>query len=130
MNETIDKLQAIKDMGLKVSLDDFGTGYSSLSYLQMLPLNTLKIDKSFINNITSDDGIQANITSSIINMVKNMGLETIAEGVEYPEQLDLLHKFNCNIVQGFLRGKPMNSERCEEYLSGNEKALITIFNER
>ena len=126
MNETIDKLQAIKDMGIKVSLDDFGTGYSSLSYLQMLPLNTLKIDKSFINNITSSDGIQANITSSIINMVKNMGLETIAEGVEQPEQLALLQKFNCNIVQGYLRGKPMPLNLCEEYLSGNEKALLTI----
>lgn len=126
MNETIDKLQAIKDMGLKVSLDDFGTGYSSLSYLQMLPLNTLKIDKSFINNITSEDGIQANITSSIITMVKNMGLETIAEGVENAEQLALLHKFNCNIVQGYLRGKPMPLNLCEEYLAGNENALITI----
>lgn len=126
MNETIDKLQALKDMGIRVSLDDFGTGYSSLSYLQMLPLNTLKIDKSFINNITSEDGIQANITSSIINMVKQMGLETIAEGVEYPEQLDLLHKFNCNIVQGFLQGKPMSLSRCEEYLSGNQNALLTI----
>jgi len=126
MNETIDKLQALKDMGIKVSLDDFGTGYSSLNYLQMLPLNTLKIDKSFISNITSDDGIQANITSSIINMVKKMGLETIAEGVEQPEQLELLHKFDCNIVQGYLRGKPMPIHLCEEYLSGNEKALITI----
>ena len=127
MNETIDKLQALKDMGIRVSLDDFGTGYSSLNYLQMLPLNTLKIDKSFINNITSDDGVQANITSSIINMVKNMGLETIAEGVEHPEQLDLLNKFNCNIVQGFLQGKPMPLSNCEEYLAGNEKALITIY---
>lgn len=127
MNETIDKLQALKDMGIRVSLDDFGTGYSSLSYLQMLPLNTLKIDKSFINNITSEDGIQANITSSIINMVKNMGLETIAEGVEHPEQLDLLNKFDCTIVQGFLQGKPMSLTRCEDYLSGNNEALITIY---
>ncbi|MCQ2592111.1 MAG: bifunctional diguanylate cyclase/phosphodiesterase [Treponema sp.] len=126
MNVTIDKLQAIKDMGIRVSLDDFGTGYSSLSYLQMLPLNTLKIDKSFINNITSEDGIQANITSAIINMVKCMGLETIAEGVEHPEQLELLHKFHCNVVQGFLRGKPMSLAACEDYLSGNEGALITL----
>ena len=127
MNETIDKLQALKDMGLRVSLDDFGTGYSSLNYLQMLPLNTLKIDKSFINNITSDDGVQANITSSIISMVTKIGLETIAEGVENPEQLNLLNKFNCNIVQGFLQGKPMPLSSCEEYLSGNKDALITIY---
>lgn len=124
MNDTIDKLKRIKEKGLRVSLDDFGTGYSSLSYLQMLPLNTLKIDKAFINDITSNDGIQANITSSIINMVTKMGLETIAEGVEYPEQLDLLDKFNCNIVQGFLRGKPMPFNLCDDYLSGNKDALL------
>ena len=124
MNDTIEKLKAIKDKGLRVSLDDFGTGYSSLSYLQMLPLNTLKIDKSFINDITSADGIQANITSSIISMVEKMGLETIAEGVEHPEQLALLNKFNCNIVQGFLRGKPMPFNLCDSYLSGNKNALL------
>lgn len=124
MNDTIEKLKAVKDLGLRVSLDDFGTGYSSLSYLQMLPLNTLKIDKSFINNITSSDGIQANITSSIINMVEKMGLETIAEGVEHPEQLDLLNKFNCNVVQGFLYGKPMPFALCDAYLSGDKGAML------
>ncbi len=90
----------------------------------MLPLTTLKIDKAFINNITSSDGIQANITSSIITMVTNMGLETIAEGVENPDQLKLLEDFNCNIVQGFLRGKPMPVNSCEAYLGGDKSALI------
>lgn len=125
MEETIEKLRHIKNMGFRVSLDDFGTGYSSLNYLQVLPLNTLKIDKSFINNITSRDGIQANITSSIINMVSKMGLETIAEGVEQDDQLDMLKGFNCNIVQGFLRGKPMPTSTCERYLSGDKDALLT-----
>ena len=125
MEETIEKLHHIKNMGFRVSLDDFGTGYSSLNYLQVLPLNTLKIDKSFINNITSRDGIQANITSSIINMVSKMGLETIAEGVEQNDQLDMLKGFNCNIVQGFLRGKPMPTNICERYLSGDKDALLT-----
>lgn len=120
---TVEKLKELKDLGFKISLDDFGTGYSSLSYLQALPLDTLKIDKSFINDICSMDGIQANITSSIINMVSRMGLETIAEGVENPDQLKLLKRFNCNIVQGFLRGKPMDVTSCDSYLSGNEKAL-------
>lgn len=126
MRATIDKLDILRSMGLKVSLDDFGTGYSSLSYLQKLPLNTLKIDKSFISNITSNDGVQANITSSIIRMVDNMGLETIAEGVENEDQLHLLKDFNCNIVQGFHSGKPMPIELCNEFLSGNIAALITI----
>ena len=124
MNCTIEKLNAIKDMGIRISLDDFGTGYSSLSYLQKLPLNTLKIDKAFINDITAQDGVQANITSSIINMVDKMGLETIAEGVEHPEQLDLLSKFNCTVVQGFLRGKPMPFNLCDDYLAGNKDALL------
>lgn len=112
MNDTLQLLDELKLMGLRVSLDDFGTGYSSLSYLQKMPLNTLKIDKAFINNITSSDGVQANITQAIITMVEKMGLETIAEGVEYNEQLELLDKFNCTIVQGFLRGRPMPLEEC------------------
>ncbi len=124
MSEAIERLHELKQLGIKISLDDFGTGYSSLSYLQMLPLTTLKIDKAFINNITSSDGIQANITSSIITMVTNMGLETIAEGVENPDQLKLLEDFNCNIVQGFLRGKPMPVNSCEAYLGGDKSALI------
>ena len=124
MTAAIEKLEKIKDMGLRISLDDFGTGYSSLSYLQKLPLNTLKIDKAFINNITAEDGVQANITQSIINMVGKMGLETIAEGVEHTEQLDLLDKFNCNIVQGFLRGKPMPFSLCDAYLAGDSSSLL------
>lgn len=126
MDDAVSKLKMLKDMGFRVSLDDFGTGYSSLSYLQMLPLDTLKIDKSFINDITSENGIQANITNSIISMVSNMGLTTIAEGVEQNSQLELLRKFNCNIIQGFLLGKPMSQERCEEYISGNKSALLNL----
>ena len=124
MGDAIEKLRQIKAMGCRVSLDDFGTGYSSLNYLQMLPLNTLKIDKAFINDITSKDGVQATITRSIIDMVEKMGLETIAEGVENPEQLELLNKFNCNFVQGFLRGKPMPYQLCDAYLAGDVNALL------
>lgn len=125
MDDTISKLKQIKDMGIRVSLDDFGTGYSSLSYLQMLPLDTLKIDKSFIRNITAKDGIQANITNSIINMVSKMGLDTIAEGVEKNDQLEILKKFDCNIIQGYLRGKPMPEFNCNAYLAGDNSALLT-----
>ena len=125
MDDTVSKLKQIKDMGIRVSLDDFGTGYSSLSYLQMLPLNTLKIDKSFIRNITAKDGIQANITNSIINMVSKMGLDTIAEGVEKNDQLEILKKFDCHIIQGYLRGKPMPEYTCNAYLAGDNSALLT-----
>lgn len=129
MEEAVEKLGTLKNMGLRISLDDFGTGYSSLSYLQMLPLNTLKIDKSFINGITEKNGIQANITNSIITMVTKMGLKTIAEGVEKTEQLELLKDFNCHIVQGYLRGKPMPEINCAAYLSGNMTALLSLESE-
>ncbi|MBB5224817.1 putative bifunctional diguanylate cyclase/phosphodiesterase [Treponema ruminis] len=118
-NEVIDLLKQIRELGIGLSLDDFGTGYSSLSYLQMLPITTLKIDKSFIANITDAGGVEANITDSIISMVTKMGLDTIAEGVEKREQLDILKKINCKNIQGFLKGKPMPKERCEQILGGN-----------
>ena len=130
MNDAISKMKLLKDMGFKISLDDFGTGYSSLSYLQMLPLDTLKIDKSFINDITGKDGIQATITNSIISMVTQMGLDTIAEGVEKIDQYDLLKKFNCHIIQGFLKGMPMDRSTCEQYLAGNHNALLSLENEK
>lgn len=126
MDDAVSKMKQLKDMGFRISLDDFGTGYSSLSYLQILPLDTLKIDKSFVNDITSSDGIQANITNAIITMVSKMGLDTIAEGVEQDDQYDLLKQFHCNIIQGFLMGKPMTQERCEQYLSGNKDALLNM----
>jgi len=118
-NEVIGLLNQIRDMGIGLSLDDFGTGYSSLSYLQLLPITTLKIDKSFIANITDKSGVEANITDSIISMVTKMGLDTIAEGVEKNEQLDILKKINCKNIQGFLKGKPMPKERCEQILGGD-----------
>ena len=118
-NEVIMLLHQIRDMGIGLSLDDFGTGYSSLSYLQMLPITTLKIDKSFIANITDKNGVEANITDSIITMVTKMGLDTIAEGVERTEQLDILKQINCKNIQGFLKGKPMPKEMCEKILGGD-----------
>ena len=129
MDDAVFKLKQLKEIGFRLSLDDFGTGYSSLSYLQMLPLDTLKIDKSFINGITATDGVQANITNAIITMVSKMGLETIAEGVEKPEQLRILKDFNCHIVQGFLQGKPMTEDLCERYLSGDKTALLKLEND-
>ena len=119
-------LDEVKRRGFRISLDDFGTGYSSLRYLQILPLTTLKIDKSFIQSITESDGVSENITNSIISMVTKMGLDTIAEGVEKVDQLKILQELNCKTVQGFLRGKPMSQSAIEEYLSGNKNALDCI----
>lgn len=119
VEDTISKLNKIREQGIGLSLDDFGTGYSSLRYLQLLPLTTLKIDKSFVSNIAAKDGFEANLTESIISLVSKMGLNTIAEGVENEEQLKMIQKFNCRTIQGFLLGKPMPKDQCEKLLVEN-----------
>lgn len=103
---TADILKEIRDRGFRISLDDFGTGYSSLSYLKDVPIHTLKIDKSFIDSVVKDESTNI-ITKAVIDMVKKLGLETIAEGVETQEQYEHLLGMNCDNIQGFLFGKPM-----------------------
>jgi diguanylate cyclase (GGDEF)-like protein len=114
--EITDKLVMLRDIGIKISLDDFGTGYSSLSYLKGLPIDTLKIDKSFIDTVITDENTKI-ITESIIYMVKKLGFETIAEGVETEEQFRYLHEIDCDNIQGFYLGKPMPSEKIAELLA-------------
>jgi len=111
----VEVLKTLKNRGLRISLDDFGTGYSSLNYLRSLPLNTLKIDRSFIANLGKDH-IENHIAESIIRMVQKIGLETVAEGVEKTEQLDFLHDMGCNIVQGYLTGKPLPQDEIPEII--------------
>ena len=101
-----EKLHQLKERGIRISLDDFGTGFSSLSYLKQLPINTLKIDKSFIDTVLTDSATRI-ITESIIEMVKSLGFESVAEGVEEESQYRYLHAIGCDIIQGFLLGKPL-----------------------
>lgn len=103
-----DKLVALRDIGIKISLDDFGTGYSSLAYLKGLPIDTLKIDKSFVDTVVTDENTRI-IMESIIYMVKKLGYETVAEGVETQEQFEYLNAIDCDIIQGYYLGKPMPS---------------------
>lgn len=113
--EVTEKMRLLRDYGIKVSLDDFGTGYSSLSYLKKLPIDTLKIDKSFIDSIDVDEhaGI---IAEAIVCLAKQLGYETIAEGVEEQEQFERLKAMGCNCIQGFLLGKPSTAEEIERLL--------------
>ncbi|MBD5502857.1 MAG: GGDEF domain-containing protein [Lachnospiraceae bacterium] len=111
-----EKLVTLRDIGIKISLDDFGTGYSSLSYLKGLPIDTLKIDKSFIDTVITDENTRI-ITESIIYMVKKLGFETIAEGVETEEQYRYLNEIDCDNIQGYLLGKPMPSDKIENLLA-------------
>lgn len=118
--EAIEVLKKLKANGYKISLDDFGTGYSSLSYLKDMPIDTLKIDKSFVDSILTDESTGI-ITDSVVAMVKKLGLETIAEGVETEEQYEYLKKINCDNIQGYLLGRPMNREQIIELLEAADK---------
>ncbi len=114
--EVTEKLAVLRNIGIKISLDDFGTGYSSLSYLKGLPIDTLKVDKSFIDTVISDENTRI-ITESIIYMVKKLGFETIAEGVETQEQFDYLTAIDCDNIQGYYLGRPMPPEKIEALLA-------------
>lgn len=109
MDYVIDILNKLKEMGIMIALDDFGTGYSSLSYLQMLPIDTLKIDKSFIDYINSGNERKL-IVGPIISLVHQMNIAVVAEGVENREQLEYLKLHNCDYIQGYIFGKPVIKE--------------------
>ena len=111
--ESIVKLEQISQMGISIVIDDFGTGYSSLAYLKRFPVHKLKIDKSFINGITDNKEDEA-IVMSIMALSKSLNLETVAEGVETKEQINLLYKLECNYIQGYYYNKPMSVDQIEK----------------
>ncbi len=113
--ETVQTLEVLKAMGPRISVDDFGTGYSSLSYLRRFPIHTLKIDRSFVNDVTTDPG-DAAIVSAIIAMARGLSLEVIAEGVETPDQRTFLLQEGCRLMQGYLFGRPVPAEEFEKLL--------------
>lgn len=120
-DKTIEVLSRLRKRGFKISLDDFGTGYSSLSYLKDIPIDTLKIDKAFVDTMLTDPSTGI-ITDAVIKMVKKLGLETVAEGVETKEQYDYLKRMNCDNIQGFYLGKPMSADKIKTLISKiNEK---------
>lgn len=112
----IEKMLVLQEYGFRVSLDDFGTGYSSLSYLSGLPLNTIKIDKAFIDSVLVDSATKI-VMESIIQMVDKLGYETIAEGVETEEQLKYLKDIGCDVIQGYLLGKPLDAYEIEQLIT-------------
>lgn len=106
---SIHLLNELHGMGIRISIDDFGTGYSSLGYLKHFPINMLKIDRSFVNDIPGSRE-DMSITRAIIAMARSLGLDIIAEGVETPEQLAFLEESGCNYIQGFLFGQPLDAQ--------------------
>lgn len=106
-NKTLEILRLLQERGFSISIDDFGTGYSSLSYLKEFPLSTLKIDKSFIDTIVTDEKSRS-LIETILALSKSLNLNTIAEGVEDREQMELLKELGCDAIQGYYYAKPMS----------------------
>ncbi|WP_432471596.1 putative bifunctional diguanylate cyclase/phosphodiesterase [Amphritea sp. HPY] len=113
---TIAKMKRLATLGIRFSLDDFGTGYSSLQYLKQLPLDTLKIDQSFVRDITTDPN-DAAIVTTIIAMSKHLNMKVIAEGVEKQEELDFLKRNGCDQYQGYLFYKPMPENEIDQLMA-------------
>jgi EAL domain-containing protein (putative c-di-GMP-specific phosphodiesterase class I) len=109
------ELQTLKALGVHVSIDDFGTGYSSLSYLKRLPIDELKIDKSFVDDLDSGEN-DRNIVRSIIALGHNLHLKIVAEGVEHQTQLDFLRDNGCDIIQGYFYSKPLAATTVLEFI--------------
>jgi diguanylate cyclase (GGDEF)-like protein/PAS domain S-box-containing protein len=120
-DQSIAVLQQLKSLGIRISVDDFGTGYSSLAYLQRLPLDAIKIDRSFIRDITTDDGAAA-ITLAIIGMAQRLRLKVVAEGVETREQLEFLRAHGCDEAQGYYLARPMAIEQLQALMRGPKGA--------
>lgn len=116
VESVVDTLHRLVALGLEISIDDFGTGYSSLNYLKRFPVGKLKIDRSFVNDLTTDPD-DAVIVKSIISLAHNLGMRVVAEGVENSDQLDVLNGMGCDFVQGYYFSKPLPSDQMEERLA-------------
>jgi len=116
-NAAIKSTKMIRDFGSKISMDDFGTGYSSLNYLKNLPVDIIKLDKTFIDLIAEDEKDRI-LIKHIIDISHNFGYVVVAEGVEQKEQVDILNSMNCDIFQGYYFSKPMDDKMFEaEFLT-------------
>ncbi|MBD8187888.1 EAL domain-containing protein [Pseudomonas viridiflava] len=115
LEDTIAKMRSLKKLGISFAMDDFGTGYSSLTYLKRLPVDTLKIDQSFVQDATSDPN-DAEIIRAIVAMAQSLSLNVIAEGVETVEQLTFLEKLGCHVYQGYLFSEPLGDSQFEALL--------------
>jgi EAL domain-containing protein (putative c-di-GMP-specific phosphodiesterase class I) len=115
-----ERLAQLRALGISSAIDDFGTGYSSLKYLQNLPIDTLKIDQSFVRNLDPNSDAESGngaIVRAIVTLAQQLGLRVVAEGVETNEELQLLRRLGCDLVQGYLFAKPMTVEACDVFLT-------------
>jgi EAL domain-containing protein (putative c-di-GMP-specific phosphodiesterase class I) len=115
-------LRALKDLGVHLALDDFGTGYSSLSYVQRFPIDTLKIDQSFVRDLATDAGA-ANIVTAVISMGNSLHMRVVAEGIETREQLEFLQIHGCPVGQGFYFSRPVPAQEFAKLLERDMAAM-------
>ena len=113
---SIVKLDEIRALGVRLSVDDFGTGYSSLAYLKQLPVDTLKIDHSFVDGVVTDPDDRT-IVEAVIGLGRALGLTCLAEGVETPQQLAALLRLGCELGQGYLWAQPMPADVAREWMA-------------
>lgn len=122
VHETIPLIQRLKDLGVQIVIDDFGTGYSSMSYLQQLPIDTLKVDQSFISRIENNNNDEnKNIVETIVSLALKLGLKVVAEGVETDKQHSVLSQMNCQMAQGYLFSRPLKKEKMDELIKKIEQ---------
>jgi diguanylate cyclase (GGDEF)-like protein len=124
-DDTIEKLRAVKRVGVRISIDDFGTGYSSLSALRLFPVDSLKIDQSFVHDITATSG-DAAIATAVIAMAHSLDLTVIAEGVETEGQLAFLRGRGCNAYQGYYVSHPLAAEECEAVIRAHDGLPVPV----
>jgi EAL domain-containing protein (putative c-di-GMP-specific phosphodiesterase class I) len=115
---TVAKLRRLKELGLTLAVDDFGTGYSSLSYLRLLPIDILKIDKSFVVGVTQG-AEQSAVARAVVKLARTFNLQTVAEGIERPDQAAELLAIGADMGQGFLFARPLAPEAMEAFLGAN-----------
>jgi diguanylate cyclase (GGDEF)-like protein/PAS domain S-box-containing protein len=121
----IERLTALRELGVRIAIDDFGTGYSSLDYILQLPIDVLKIDKKFIDNVEGADR-ESRLTAAMIGLAGVLELSCVAEGVERPAQADRLKELGCDYAQGFLLGRPMSPDTMLELLVAAEPTLVGV----
>ena len=126
-NDSIGKLHQLRNLGFKLAIDDFGTGYSSLNYLRQFPINTLKIDRTFVNDLGSDSGNA--IVNAIVSMAQALGLDLVAEGVETAEQAEYLRERGCYSIQGYLISKPVPIEELARLCQEDFRSTIGLDSE-
>jgi EAL domain-containing protein (putative c-di-GMP-specific phosphodiesterase class I) len=126
INTAIDMLMQLRGLGVGLSIDDFGTGYSSLSYLHRFPIDTLKIDRSFVTQMT-DNSENAEIVRTIVTLARSLDMAVVAEGVETTDQLRQLGDLGCDYGQGYLFSRPVGAGQAAELLDDEQFSTLTSY---